>query len=243
MQVTGHRVLVDALGVDAAGGRVARDLAGGLGDLGAPAVVHAVIDRDHPVVHGHVLGDVEFLDDASPHPGPRSDPAHPDSHGVEVLPAPAHDLPVEAHQEPDFLGTASPVLGRERVDGQVLDAQFDRAAGDVDEDRLAHLVPLGAAQAALGCPPAVAVHHDRDVLGQLVGRDRRWHRFGDVLGWPARAAAGGGRQLREHHGPAGGVGENRIVVGRGRQLREPLPPALSPPPGAGHPVDHGAHPA
>ena len=119
----------------------------------------------------HLLGDVEFLDDAAPHAGPRADPAHPHTHVVEVLPAPTDHLPVEPHQEPHLLGAALPVLGGERVDRQVFDADFDSAAGDVDEHRFTHLVALGAVQAALGGPPTVAVHHDRDVVGHLVGRD------------------------------------------------------------------------
>src|SRR5699024_1579132 len=128
MQVRGDGGLVDAVRVEFAGHRLGGDGLGGFGDLGATTVVDAVVDRDDVVVQGHVLGDLELLDHAAPHPGPRAHPAHPHPHRVEVLPTPAHHLAVEAHQESDFLGGAFPVLGGERVDGQVLDADFDGTA-------------------------------------------------------------------------------------------------------------------
>ena len=235
----------DAFGVDTAGGGVPGDLLRRFCDLGAATVVHAIVHGDHIVVEGHLLGDVEFLDDTAPHPCPGTDPAHPHTHHVEVLPPSAHHFAVETHQESDLVGAALPVLGGERVNRKVFDSQFDCAAGDVDEDRLTHFVAFGAAQAAAGCPPSVAVHDDGHVPGKLVGGDRRRDRLGDVLGRPSRTAIGRRGQFGEYHRPGRSVREYRVVLGRRRQLRKPLPaPALSPPPGAGHPVHrHVPHPA
>ena len=115
-------------------------------DLGPAAVVHAVVDGDDVVADGHLLGDVELLDDAAPHARPRTHPSHPHAHRVEVLATAAHHLAVEAHQEPHLFGAPLPVLRGEGVHGQVLDADLDRAAGDVDQHRLAHLVAFGAAE-------------------------------------------------------------------------------------------------
>ena len=53
---------------------------------------------------------------------------------------------------------AAPVLGREGVHGEVDDPEIQRAAGGVEQRLLAGPVPLGAGQALLGRPPAVAVH-------------------------------------------------------------------------------------
>ena len=50
-------------------GRLLREFACGFDDLGAAAVVHAVVDGDDVVADGHLLGDVELLDDAAPHAG------------------------------------------------------------------------------------------------------------------------------------------------------------------------------
>ena len=137
-------------------------------------------------------------DDTAPHPR-QNPPSASGTHDVEVLPAASHHFPVEAHQEADLLGAAPPVLGGERVDGEVLDPDLDGSAGDVDEHRLAHLVPLGAAQAALSGPSAIAVHHHGDVLGQLVGGDGNGTAF-EVCWAGAAATARRGRQLRNTTG-------------------------------------------
>ena len=107
---------------------------------------------------------------------------------VEVHPAHAHHVAVETHQEADLLGRTLPVLGGEGIEAEPLDPEFDCAADDVDHHRLARLVPLGAAQPALGGPAAIAVHHDGDVIGQPVGRNPRRRRLRRVLRRPARAA-------------------------------------------------------
>ena len=160
-----------------------------LDDLGAAAVVHAVVDGDDVVVDRHLLGDVELLDDAAPHARPRTDPAHPDAHVVQVLAAPADHLAVEAHQEAHLLGAALPVLGGERVHRQVLDADFDGAAGDVDEHRLAHLVALGAAAARAGWPTG-RCRPSRRRRGWAPGRP------GSAARPPSRCAAAAGRTCR-----------------------------------------------
>ena len=166
----------------------------------------------------HLLGDVELLDHAAPHAGPRTDPAHPHAHVVQVLAAPADHLAVEPHQETDLLGAALPVLGGERIHRQVLDADFDCPAGDVDEHRFTHLVTLGAVQAALGGPPPVAVHHHGDVIGDLAGRDLGRGGLRGVLRWAGELAVGARRQRGEDDGPRRLVRKGGIVVRRRGQL-------------------------
>src|SRR5271168_5383412 len=98
------------------------------------------------------------------------------------------DVAVESHQEAHFLGGTLPVLGGERVEAEPLDSDFDCAADDVDDHGLAHFVTFDAGQSALGGPAAVAVHHDGDVIGQLVGHNPGCGGLGNVLRRPAGAA-------------------------------------------------------
>ncbi len=199
----GERRLTDAARIDLSVHGFLRELACGFGDLGAAAVVDAVVDGDDVVVDGHLLGDVEFLDDAAPHPGPRTHPAHVHAHRVEVFPSAAYHFPIEAHQEAHLLGAAPPVLGGERIHAEMFDADFDGAAGDVNEDRLAHLVTLGAVEPALGGPSAVAVHDDRDVVGYLVGGNLRCGGLGRVLRRPGGLGTSDSRQVPEAIGDIG----------------------------------------
>src|SRR5258705_3205548 len=80
------------------------------------------------------------------------------------------DRPLEqAHEHRDLVGRAAPVLGRERVEGQVAEAQRRGGAND-RASRLHALVVSGhARQAAMGRPASVAVHDDGDMLGNRLG--------------------------------------------------------------------------
>src|SRR5207245_10873471 len=60
-----------------------------------------------------------------------------------------------------------PVLGREGEHGQPLEADLDATLHRVPEGLFAGAVAPRARQSALRRPAAVAVHHDRDVLGDL----------------------------------------------------------------------------
>ena len=76
------------------------------------------------------------------------------------------ELREEAHQQADLLLRAPPVLGRERVEGQLLDPQPRALAGHGAHRLGADLVSVEARLAALLGPAAVAVHDDRHGLGQ-----------------------------------------------------------------------------
>ena len=78
-------------------------------------------------------------------------------------------LAEDLHQELDLLGRPRPVLGRERVDGERLDAKVDRRLDRARGARAPARWPAARQAAALG-PAAVAVHDDRDRardLGQV----------------------------------------------------------------------------
>src|SRR3712207_7993523 len=68
VQEPGDDVLVDLARVEPAGGDLAGDGRGGVGDLGLAAAVDAHGQREDVVVPGELLGDLELLDDAAPQP-------------------------------------------------------------------------------------------------------------------------------------------------------------------------------
>ena len=90
---------------------------------------------------------------------------------VELAGAPGEQVAVEVHDEPDLGRRPSPVLGRERVDGQPAHTEFQCALDRVEQRMLTCPVPVVAWQAALSSPAPVAVHDDRDVIRDAFGID------------------------------------------------------------------------
>ena len=79
-------------------------------------------------------------------------------------------LPEDLHQRVDLVARPRPVLGREGVDGERLDAEVDRRLDGPPERLRAGAVAGGDRQAAPARPAAVAVHDDRDrsrAIGKL----------------------------------------------------------------------------
>ena len=77
----------------------------------------------------------------------------------------------QLHERADLTGRTLPVLHRERIQRENLDAQpgrgLDRIANGVD----AGPVPFDPGKMALRRPPPVAVHDDGDVHGQPIEVD------------------------------------------------------------------------
>src|SRR5690606_12626047 len=67
------------------------------------------------------------------------------------------------HEVAHLVGGPLPVLGRERVDGEPVDAQLEAAVGGVEEGLLAGGVALGAPPPAPLRPPSVALHDGGDL--------------------------------------------------------------------------------
>ena len=86
--------------------------------------------------------------DLRPAPGP----PHPHAELVQLVAAAVDGVAVEAHQEADLVGRAAPVLGGERVRGDVLHAELERALDDVEQRVLARGVAGGAGQPARLAP-------------------------------------------------------------------------------------------
>ena len=176
-----ERALVDALRVEPAGGDLAGDGAHGVRDLGPPAVVDAHREREDVVVPGHVLGRLELVDHAAPQPGTASGPADPHPPRVEQVAAAADDVAAEPQEEPHLLRRAPPVLGRERVGGDILRRRCRSPRRTTSmSDASPDLVALRPGQPARVRPASVAVHDDRDVPRHELRRDRRRPRAGRV---------------------------------------------------------------
>ena len=150
VEVLGEGLLVDLVGVEPAGGDLAGDRPGGVGELGAAAVVDAHRQRQHVVVAGQLLGDLELLDHRPPQPRGPAGPADPDAELVHLVAAAADHVAVEAHQEPHLVGRARPVLGGEGVRRDRLHADLDGALDHVEQRVLAAARgrPCAAARAA-----------------------------------------------------------------------------------------------
>ena len=98
------------------------------------------------------------------------------------------------HQRADFSGRALPVLDRERVERQHLEAEPRRGFDDVADRVDAGAMPFDARQVPLAGPAAVAVHDDGDVPRQPIEFDlARQRLFGPAGGNPLQ-------QLIEAHG-------------------------------------------
>ena len=152
VEVLGEGLLVDLVGVQPAGRDLPGDRPGRVGQLGAAAVVDAHRQRQHVVVPGQLLGDLELLDHRAPQPGRPAGPADPDAELVHLVAPAADHVAVEAHQEPHLVGRAGPVLGGEGVGRDRLHADLDGALDHVEQRGLALLVAGRAGQARAAWP-------------------------------------------------------------------------------------------
>ncbi len=149
---------------------VGDELAHGVNDLGASAVVEGDVERQDLVIPRRLLGPVHARKDAlrdAPVAAPREDDSY--AVGVELALAAVEEVPVEVHEVAHLLDRSAPVLGREREDREDLHPRGDGPVGDVDEGLLAGPVALGSRQSPTPRPAAAAVHHDGDVTRHAVG--------------------------------------------------------------------------
>src|SRR5215213_6551978 len=143
--------------------RVALEPPGRLDDLGTPAIVEADEQRD-PAVGGRLLlRPLDPLDQLGRDPVAAADEPHPDALPVELRGLAVDPLAEHGHEAGDLLRRARPVLGRERVDGQLLDAELDGVAQPRLHDVGAGLVPRERGLPPALRPTAVSVGDDRDV--------------------------------------------------------------------------------
>ena len=134
----------------------------------------AVVEGDRECESRVVLRELERLVHAPDQPlrdppvaAPRE--ADPDVALVQLVAALEQDLFVEVDEELHLLLGAPPVLGREGVDGEPVDADLVGALEHVEQGALASLVALGAGKALLLRPAPVAVHDAGNVAGDPGG--------------------------------------------------------------------------
>src|SRR6478672_7551759 len=72
------------------------------------------------------------------------------------------EAPHEAEQIVDFLPRARPILRREAEQREMGDAELERSLDRAPHAIHALAMTLGARQAPLGCPAAIAIHNDGD---------------------------------------------------------------------------------
>ena len=134
----------EVVGVEASGLGGLRDRAGGVHDLGAAAVVDAELQGESGVGLALFLCLFELADHRLPQLRPAARPANAHAHVVQLVAAAMNHVAVEPHQPPHLVGRAAPVLGRERVRRQVLQADLDRTLDHVEQGVLAASVAVGA---------------------------------------------------------------------------------------------------
>ena len=122
----------------------------------------------------------------------------PDALGAQLVGLVADRLAQQLEQARDLVVGAGPVLAAERVQGEHRDPAPDGVLEQPADGLDPRGVPLELGLAVGTGPATVAVHDDRDVAGQVLGRrdgDLRTGR-GDLGGLARRALVGEGRRVR-----------------------------------------------
>src|SRR3954451_12940053 len=135
----------------------------GVEDLRPPAVVEGHEERDAVVGRSLALGPLHVLEQGGRDPVAAADEAHPHALLLELGRLGQNALGEHPHQGGDLLQRPRPVLGGERVDGQLADAEVGRVAQARLDDVGSGAVPLLDREPAGLRPAAVAVRDDRDV--------------------------------------------------------------------------------
>src|SRR5439155_9201251 len=91
-----------------------------------------------------------------------ADETRPNSLASEIGELALDRLDEDLHQRVDLLGRPGPVLGREGIDGERLDADVDRGLDGAPERTGALAVTGGDGESARGSLAAAPVHDDRD---------------------------------------------------------------------------------
>jgi DNA repair protein RecO (recombination protein O) len=164
-------ILVELAWIEPSVGRQLRDPPRGVHDLGPAAVIDAELQGQHIIVNGAAFGVLEFGDHASPQPWRSAGPAHPDTHRIQLVPTPPDHIAVEAHQPANLVGRSVPVLGGEGVRREVFHSDLNSSLDHVEKRRFTPGVALSPRQVACLGPAPIAIHHDRHMSRQPLGRD------------------------------------------------------------------------
>src|SRR3954471_4846240 len=164
--MTRERLLVDCLSALCNASR-------GLDDLGPPAVVERDPEREAGLRSRAPLELAHLLLQPVGRPVPATDESRADAFLRKVVKLAVDGLPEDLHERGYLVRRASPVLRRERVDRQRLDAELDRRLDDRPQRARARAVPLRDLEPLPRRPAPVAVHDDRDGARDFGGLGRR----------------------------------------------------------------------
>src|SRR5439155_18211191 len=154
-------VLVDLAWIDAAVGDAPRRL----DELGPPAVVERDPEADAAVQLGAVLHRLHPRAQRLGCTVATADEAHADALLGEVGQLALDRFTEDLHQRVHLVLRPRPVLGRERVDDDVADAELDSGLDRAPQRPRARAVTGGGRQPAAARPASVPVHDDRDRPG------------------------------------------------------------------------------
>src|SRR6266540_5206592 len=165
-QTTGVEIAAEELFVQLFGGDpVPNQFSRRLDDLGPAPVVEGDVERKAAIVAGQVDGVQDSLLQLRWKPIERADVPQPNAVGVKLSRLAVDHLAENLHQARDLVVRAAPVLGRESVQRQDLDPEFDTALDDPADVLGPSAMSCQPFEAALVRPAPVAIHDDRHVLG------------------------------------------------------------------------------
>ena len=163
--------LVDGIGREQAGGDVAGEAAGGIGEFGAAAVVEGEAEHGAGAVRGGGGDGVKGGEHGGGQALAAADDGETEIFAGEFFALTFAVSDAEVHQGLDFLGGAFPVFEREGVEGDVLDAEQAAGPNDGADGGGAGAMAEHAGQAMGAGPAPIAVHDESDVAGDAGGID------------------------------------------------------------------------
>src|SRR5205823_5485202 len=89
---------------------------------------------------------------------------------VQLRRLPLYDLGQDAHQALDFAVGPVPILGRERIQREVLYAALHAGPHDAPDILRARAMPCQSGQSTLARPPPIPIHDDGNVLWRRLYR-------------------------------------------------------------------------
>src|SRR5690606_23874239 len=146
------------------------NLADGVDDLRAPAVVEGHVEDEPVVVLGQVDGMVDLVPQFLLNFGQVTKVAKLYALLVELVQLAVDDITQDGHQPLDFFFGAAPVLRREGVNGEDFDAELHTGPQDLTQIFGSCPVTGDAGQPALTRPAPIAIHNNGDVRRHFVGR-------------------------------------------------------------------------
>src|SRR5215471_7693832 len=176
VQASSDGAFADLVRVEPSRRHLVADDAGGVDQLGPPAVVEREREGHGAVAASELfrVGDLAAQPARDPS-APPADESHPDATVVELVAPAEQQVLVEVHEIPHLVDRSAPVLRRERVDRHPLEPDVESAFDGVEQGLLTGSMAFGPLQPALLGPAAIAVHDDGNVTRKVGALDPGGH--------------------------------------------------------------------